>query len=285
MRNPEEWLVLLFCVTFFGVFSFLRLATRCGYESAEHLMNYGRLIKRPIDVDDPSSSSRVHSSLLGSYSEIRNWLLPKSWFLHFYVYASWFNIIMLFYSIRFRNYEVSKILWTLMEIHFLRRWEECLRVSKSGREARMHVFHYVFGLGFYTCVCIAVTCCGSFPIHWFTSIILILMFVIASYLQRSCHRILANLRPDSSYDYVLPKEGWFLYLACPHYFFEILIYLSMVLIQAGQSITLNFLLAVTICNLTITARKVSSWYRSQFIRDSNRIITTHFRYAIIPFVV
>lgn len=280
--NPEEWVVLVFCVAFFGVVSLLRLATLCGYESAEHLMNYGKLIKCPIRTN---SSSRLRSSLLGSSNlEISNWCLPKSWFIHFYVYASWFNIVMLFYSIRFRNYECSKILWTLTEIHFVRRWEECLRVSKLSREARMHGFHYIFGLGFYTCVCIAVTC-GSVPIHSFISILMILLFAIASYLQRSCHRILANLRPDTSCSYTLPQQGWFLYLACPHYFFEILIYLSMVLIQSGQSVTLNFLLAVTTYNLSITARKVSRWYRLQLIRDSDKMTNTHFRYAIIPFIL
>ncbi|KAJ1927335.1 hypothetical protein IWQ60_003005 [Tieghemiomyces parasiticus] len=122
------------------------------------------------------------------------------------------------------------------------------------------------------------------------------LFTYAAYHQFCCHRILARLRAgtcmsrtaaDSPPVYRVPKGDWFDWIECPHYYAEILIYLSLTLIlvlwipsttvgpltarASTWQITaplpgLNlFLLNLwNIVNLSISAYSTHRWYTRKF---------------------
>ena len=106
------------------------------------------------------------------------------------------------------------------------------------------------------------------------------LFVYASYQQHQAHRILANLRQSPAIDkassenvslhldrknnvrlssYSIPYGSWFQYVASPHYFAEILIYTSFLIMDFHQ-ITRWCVWAWVVVNLAITARQTWYWY-------------------------
>ena len=71
-----------------------------------------------------------------------------------------------------------------------------------------------------------------------------------SYMQHSAHKSLAQLRnkkihsksttnknDNNTRQYFIPMGGWFNYISCPHYFAEIIIYLSLVIFTSGKNIS------------------------------------------------
>jgi 3-oxo-5-alpha-steroid 4-dehydrogenase 3 len=220
----EEYVVLLFCAVSVLVIIIFKLGALFGIQLVDEFMTYGR---HRVELKTKCTNSSSNGPLIYNIIDfIRHWTVPKSWFTHFYIYAFWLNIGTWAYAVLLRQYQPSLIMWILVESHLVRRLEECLNISKFSSGARMHVFHYVFGLGFYTCVCLATCCsssnsnnnsteCQSYYIFW----IKVALFVIVSIQQRKCHRILAELRSDRSERYYLPSKGWFLYVSCPHYLF------------------------------------------------------------------
>lgn len=118
------------------------------------------------------------------------------------------------------------------------------------------------------------------------------LFLLASVLQFSSHRILALLRQPSeanksaraqgsapSYAYTVPKGGAFEYVSCPHYLAELLIYTSFAIVSRG---TPGSLLLLAFVSITMIMQSVKSheWYRKNFAAQKlgNRT-------AIIPFLL
>lgn len=118
------------------------------------------------------------------------------------------------------------------------------------------------------------------------------LFMWASYHQYTCHVILANLRrrtqthndrkmtnsdhiqPNTNLQSVyeqriqksnlgIPVGDWFHLVSCPHYFAEVLIYCSVVLMERG-SVTMMYPCVFVIGVLTLSARQMHSWYCSKF---------------------
>ena len=121
----------------------------------------------------------------------------------------------------------------------------------------------------------------------------VVVFLWASYHQYKCHSILADIRsttttcsqhplekgkPLGSASKTLgvgiPEGDWFRLVSCPHYTAEIIIYGSLLLLQAGSVGTVLPCLFVGIV-LSLSARQMHSWYHEKFEdypKDRKRII-------------
>ena len=110
------------------------------------------------------------------------------------------------------------------------------------------------------------------------------LFAVASVLQFQSHTILARLRKDKSGHVVtlkhsIPRGSLFNILSCPHYFAEILIYLSMCIIFNGRSTTWLFVCGFVVLNQIVVGLFNHQWYLDTF-KDYPRN-----RKAVIPFLL
>ncbi len=101
------------------------------------------------------------------------------------------------------------------------------------------------------------------------------LFAIGEAANGYHHLLLARLRQNKA-GYHIPQGGWFAYVVCPHYFFELVAWLGIVLVSRHLFAGL-VLLAMT-GYLAARSLKTLAWYRQKF---------THFpknRKAIFPFL-
>lgn len=89
------------------------------------------------------------------------------------------------------------------------------------------------------------------------------------------HKILADLRGASS-EYILPRGGWFDYVVCPHYLFEIVAWLG-ILLLSRHLFALIALLGMA-GYLLARSRRTLTWYRQKFPNFPSN------RKAILPFL-
>ncbi|RHZ86928.1 hypothetical protein Glove_42g22 [Diversispora epigaea] len=171
-----------------------------------------------------------------------------------------------------------------------RRAYECLFVDRTSTNSKMHVLHHIIGVTFYLPICLSTFIEGmgnlgvygggkdknnfTFPpltnfLTW--NILLgVSLFLYAFYHQFKAHKILASLRPKSSSSssvpsiYSIPKGGWFDYVSSAHYFAEILIYISFVILNKGQILT-NYLVVIwTAFGLGSSAKNSDLWGKERF---------------------
>uniref|UniRef100_A0A8C5M0S7 Polyprenal reductase n=1 Tax=Leptobrachium leishanense TaxID=445787 RepID=A0A8C5M0S7_9ANUR len=129
----------------------------------------------------------------------------------------------------------------LMWLHSFRRLMECFYVSVFS-DGVIHLAQYCFGLGFYFLLGITIFSQARLASRtisfgdllmqsrWYHGFGLIL-YTWASIHQNRVHVILANLRKNKSgkitnLKHVIPHGDWFENVSCPHYFAELLIYVS-----------------------------------------------------------
>jgi 3-oxo-5-alpha-steroid 4-dehydrogenase 3 len=134
--------------------------------------------------------------------------------------------------------------------------------------------------------------------EWISYLPAIVLCVFAQYQQYRHHLILANVRrrPDVTAEYkdkpqryVLPEQGWFPIVTCPHYFAEILVYVSFVWIlwmeQRDLSVSIwsfrpLLVLVWVASNLTMSALINHQWYQQNCTPDEMKG-----RKAIIPWIL
>lgn len=75
------------------------------------------------------------------------------------------------------------------------------------------------------------------------------------------HRLLANLRTGKE-KYYIPKGGWFEYATCPHYFFELVVWLGIFFLSRHFFTLLVFIAMLSY--LTARSIKTRQWYRNRF---------------------
>ncbi|XP_076736222.1 polyprenal reductase [Maylandia zebra] len=140
---------------------------------------------------------------------------------------------------------VQLLLW----VHSLRRLLECLFVSVFS-DGAMHLVQYMFGLGYYIMLGLTILCCDRMEkerssllsqLDWLL-VAGFLLFIWASWLQHQSMVLLARLRTGKSgtvetLTHRVPKGGWFELVSCPHYFAELLIYISLSFVFRGLSFT------------------------------------------------
>jgi 3-oxo-5-alpha-steroid 4-dehydrogenase 3 len=95
------------------------------------------------------------------------------------------------------------------------------------------------------------------------SLVGVVMSIIASTVQNSCHRHLASLE-----SYTMPSGPYFARIICPHYTSECFIYLALAMVTTPPGSTINTTMAMallfTCTNLALTAENTREWYVRKF---------------------
>ncbi|KAM5192304.1 polyprenal reductase [Mantella aurantiaca] len=176
--------------------------------------------------------------------------------------------------------EVSTLLaLSLIWLHSLRRLAECLYVSIYSNGV-IHVAQYCLGIGYYFLIGITLLDHAKLEprkdtfsdlalhIQWY-HIIGMILYIWASFHQHKCHVILASLRKSKSgevvtMNHVVPNGDWFEWVSCPHYFAELLIYISIaVLFGLGHTAWWLVVLFV-LFNQSLAAILCHEFYHEKF---------------------
>ncbi|KAF8793301.1 polyprenol reductase-like [Argiope bruennichi] len=188
------------------------------------------------------------------------------------------------------------ILSILLFLQVCRRCYECLFVSVYS-DAKMNISHYIVGFTFYFGVGLSLLHDApgfeKFNDHsvnyisgkWVTlpHLIGVVLFLSAFNLQFKTHKTLASLRKTgdkvTSTGHYLPTSGFFEYVSCPHYFAEIVIYLSGCIILGGKSYSWWLVCLWTVCSQILTGLMSHQWYKKTFKNYPVK------RKAVIPFLL
>jgi hypothetical protein len=186
---------------------------------------------------------------------------------------------------------------SLLVIHLFRRLVECVLVhSFSPRSISLHNLLLMWAYYIFMPVAIIIDLVLEFvkaslnpntaPLSIssiFSIGVGLELFLIASVLQYSSHKILASIRNQSTgasrYAYTVPKGGMFNFVSCPHYLAELLIYASFAIVSRG---TIGSLLLLTFVSITMVSQgiKTHRWYLHIFSKEK-----LEGRKAIIPFLL
>ncbi|KAJ2455367.1 Steroid 5 alpha-reductase 3 [Coemansia sp. RSA 2336] len=179
----------------------------------------------------------------------------------------------------------------MYNIHVLLRLRETV-CDQPVSSAQMHIGQYAVGMVFYIATPFAVVADAFSKPSWHPVPLWVLatsisLFVYASVHQWRCHHILfglrrqklqqTNIRHPNARSYALPRGDLFEYVSSPHYFCEILVYVSLWIATGCQAQTVLWVLIWTAINLGITARESQAWYSKTFGADPARK-------TLIPFV-
>jgi len=149
----------------------------------------------------------------------------------------------------------------------------------------IHLLNLFLAVSFYLFANIAIT---AEMIYWqdksnnifsFPVLMGLMLFFYASYHQHKCHKILASLRTKED-TFSIPRGDWFEYVSCPHYFAEILIYISIVFVVGPTNLSAWLIICFVILNLSHSALLTHSWYQKQFHKSY-----PNQRKVIFPFVL
>ncbi|XP_071980318.1 polyprenal reductase [Engystomops pustulosus] len=176
--------------------------------------------------------------------------------------------------------ELSTLLaLSLLWIHSLRRLLECLYVSVYSAGV-IHLAQYGLGIVYYFLLGITVLDHTQMDyrkvtvqelllqLHWY-HIFGFLLYTWASFHQSRCHMILANLRKDKSGNivtmkHVMPSGDWFERVSCPHYFAELLIYISVAFLFGLTHVTWWLLVLFVLFNQSLAAVLCHEFYHQKF---------------------
>ncbi|XP_005732348.1 polyprenal reductase [Pundamilia nyererei] len=244
--------------------------------------------------------------------------VPKRWFWHFYAVSVGWNGLLLVLYLSFIFQHQSYPLWLsdfldiltgahssdsqvpqlstvlvqlLLWVHSLRRLLECLFVSVFS-DGAMHLVQYMFGLGYYIMLGLTILCCDRMEkerssllsqLDWLL-VAGFLLFIWASWLQHQSMVLLARLRTGKSgtvetLTHRVPKGGWFELVSCPHYFAELLIYISLSFVFRGLSFTWWLVVLYVLFNQALAGQLCHDLYISKY-----KSYPRH-RRAFIPFVL
>ncbi|NXV82943.1 PORED reductase, partial [Atlantisia rogersi] len=179
----------------------------------------------------------------------------------------------------------------LLWLHSCRRLGECLWTSVFSSGV-IHIVQYCFGLVYYIAVGSTVLCQvpasirsgKELPVHicWY-HIVGVMMYIWASLHQHRCLVILSNLRKSTSGKVVslshgVPFGDWFERVSCPHYFAELLIYISMAITLGFHNVTWWCVVTYVLFNQAVAAVLCHEFYQTTFSSYPKH------RKAFIPFV-
>lgn len=239
------------------------------------LLKYGKTAQQKQVTPDTALAKLVERVLA--------FKVPKSWFLHYYVFylmLQWSQAVYIF-----QNPTISKytVIWALLTFQATRRMIESYTLTKWSSKLQMHITHYFAGLLYYLGVssnCFLGLLEQGDPIQWnWKYYLLITTFIVFSVDQFNNHRHLASL-----VKYSVPTYNFFKLVACAHYFDEVVIYLVVILLSFVQKpYTVpdwNFIGSwiFVITNLSVSAQGTKTYYQEKF--DNYDI-----KYAIIPYIL
>ncbi|XP_053314433.1 polyprenol reductase [Spea bombifrons] len=239
--------------------------------------------------------------------------VPKRWFSHFYVVSvTWNGLLLLTLTgfkvpewmtslLSFLNVdaqqtggELSAVLaLALIWVHSVRRLIECLFVSVFS-EGVIHLVQYCFGLVYYFLLGVTVFIhsrpdSGALSVEdlitqarWY-HVFGLMLYLWGSIHQHRCHVIFANLRKNKSgnivnLNYLVPRGDWFEKVSCPHYFAELVIYISIAFIFGLVNTTWWLVVTYVLFSQALEAVLSHEFYHDKFKSYPPN------RKAFIPFV-
>ncbi|MEQ2210019.1 hypothetical protein XENOCAPTIV_007347 [Xenoophorus captivus] len=150
----------------------------------------------------------------------------------------------------------------LLCVHSLRRLLECLFVSVFS-DGVMHLVQYLFGLGYYIVLGLTVLCSDQ-------------MAKDPHFVQLPSH---SHMRRVETLAHRVPEGGWFDLVSCPHYFAELLIYISLGFVLGGLSLTWWLVVLYVLFSQALAGQLCHDLYISKY-----ELYPKH-RRAFIPFVL
>ena len=264
---PMIYLILSFIAIASFVIPFLR-----------DLASHGKC-RSSADNTDPLHSKLLHGE---------TFLVPKRYFLHFYFTGLFSTAVLYTYSKYHEGSNQNNLAIALLIMHLARRCWECLFVHAWRPTSRMHLAGYVLGIMHYVLLPMVFVDpgCDGVQFHYTsdlrTAILGTCICLWAQYQQYRHHCLLAGLRSvNCRKDYMIPTEGWFRLISCPHYLAEIIIYISfdMVLHSRNRDRRSGALAVWVATNLSVSAIRSHDWYLLQFPEYASLR-----RKAIFPFL-
>lgn len=169
----------------------------------------------------------------------------------------------------------------LLCVQTTRRLSECMTVHKFSSRPFSAILGFL-GQLYYILAALSLFCDSATTARSASSQFRLLrlliglgVFTYASLAQHTQHKILAKTKPLVG-KYGVPRGGLFEVVWCPHYLMEILIYISLVLVDPG--ILAGAMLMFVVANLSQSAVRAKKWYSDTFPRD----VLPKQRFAIFP---
>jgi len=211
---------------------------------------------------------------------LKNWLVDGC--LPSFLEKIFFVIFPIQYPLPWEYFEQVLPFLIVFQIQVFRRCCECLFVQQ-WTEKRTSLLNLFLAPPFYLLLNVAVVVeILSNPnknLLIFQPLIGVSIFLYASYRQFCCHNILAQLRSSKNKNYSIPYGDSFELVSCPHYFWEIIIYISFLVIVESKCLSMWFILLFVILNLGHSGWKTHQWYKKLFNDDYPK-----YRRAIIPYI-
>lgn len=256
--------------------------------------------------DETSSRSCFNNFLVMKFN---NLYISKEKFSHFYYIGFFFTLVLIFINKIQNINNISLILFLLHNLRrifetffitsyeninyliLMKKKEKMSNVSKDNLSSKMHIGGYLCGLTHYTLTPLTLHLANfgyNYENIFFYQIFVILLFILFNYVQYSSHFILFknknelidkyfqnNISEDTKIVYTLPTKGAFKFCSCPHYFSEIMIYLSLFLLNY-KSFCIFFLFLWVLSNLTVVSYNHYTYYL-----NNNNI---NLSYILFPFI-
>ena len=188
----------------------------------------------------------------------------------------------------------------LFNVQCWRRLYECVYINVDTG-SKMNILHYIVGFAHYFCAGLGYISespgFATYPedsqgqLKWVhiepnpkkispIQFCAMIVFFIAWRRQFQAHKIFAELKHRSHVNHhSIPHGNWFHYVSCPHYFSEILIYLSLATILGTTHSTGWLVFGWVFINQIIAGLMSHWWYQKTFINYPTR------RKAVIPFLL
>ncbi|KAI9264574.1 trans-2,3-enoyl-CoA reductase [Helicostylum pulchrum] len=163
----------------------------------------------------------------------------------------------------------------LLFLHYLKRVYEVIFVHKySGQTNALDCLKISTG---YVGYLLAVTyfSCQVPQVSLLSASLGLVLFLSGEYINYYHHRILRNLRKGDSKKYVIPSEGLFQYVWCPHYVGEIITFLAIAIVT--QHCMILLLQLGSAGYLAARAYNTREWYKTKFEKIPERA-------CLIPFI-
>ena len=209
--------------------------------------------------------------------------IHKSWFGAFYIFGFLLNLPLL-HALEFDSW-IGIMPFMLIQLHYSRRIFECIFVHRYSANSSMHLGHLFVGFCHYFLLELSFFISHVRREHNFHLIVTgALLFMLSSIGQFLSHLALTSLRSEDFQWKYPPPEHLFKYLVCPHYFFEVAIYVSFWLLNS-LSFPLCYALLWTFTNLSISATNTMEWYSKTFPIEHATCQCISKRWAIFPCLV
>ena len=245
----------------------------------------------------------------GVRASVRAWrdlTVPQRFFRHFYVIGVG-SFLGAFLLARGAAAAPTVLCLALLAVHTARRLAETVFVQIFSPDARMHVVAYAFGLLYYVTLPFSFLSreevaavvegagagVGSGNRGWPPGAAArvcagVALYAWSSFEQSVAHWQLAALRRGGSggggsraRQYFIPKGRFFELVSCPHYLFEIGLYVGLKIVQGSAAADgrMALLMLWVVSNLLAAALTSHRWYHARFKTYPRA------RKALIPYVL